>query len=98
MGVLVSVVGIAALVLYLVLQLKGLGIIVATASYGTISPNAAIWIGALLVTAYATVSGVHGAAWTAVLKDIVVLVVIVFLGIYLPLHHYGSFHAMFAAI
>jgi len=98
MGVLVSVVGIAALVPYLVLQFKGMGIIVATASYGTISSSVAIWIGALLVTAYVTVSGVHGAAWTAVLKDIMVLVVIVFLGIYLPLHHYGSFQAMFTAI
>lgn len=98
MGILVSVVGIAALVPYLVLQFKGLGIIVSTASYGTISSEMAIWIGALLVTAYVTVSGVRGAAWTAVLKDIVVLIVIVFLGIYLPLHHYGSFHAMFSAI
>ncbi|RTM15354.1 MAG: sodium:solute symporter family protein [Bradyrhizobiaceae bacterium] len=98
MGILVSLVGIAALVPYLVLQFKGLGIIVATASYGTISSEAAIWIGALLVTAYVTVSGIRGAAWTAVLKDVVVLIVIVFLGIYLPLHHYGSFQAMFAAI
>lgn len=98
MGILVSVVGIAALVPYLVLQFKGLGIIVATASYGTISSEVAIWIGALLVTAYVTVSGIRGAAWTAVLKDVVILIVIVFLGTYLPLHYYSSFHAMFAAI
>ena len=98
MGFLVSVVGIAALVPYLVLQFKGLGIIVSIASYGTISSEVAIWIGALLITTYVTVSGIRGAAWTAVLKDAVILIVIVFLGIYLPLHHYGSFHAMFAAI
>jgi len=98
LGVLVSLVGLAALVPYLVLQFKGLGIIVATASNGVVSPALAIWIGAVLVAAYVSISGVHGAAWTAVLKDIVVLVVILFLGFYLPLHHYGSFSAMFAAI
>ena len=59
LGVLVAVVGIVALVPYLVLQLKGLGIIVDTAAYGArISPTAAIWIGAGVVTAYVTVSGI----------------------------------------
>jgi len=48
LGVLVAVVGVVALIPYLVLQLKGLGIIVATASYGVISSTAAVWIGALV--------------------------------------------------
>src|SRR5580704_2936250 len=68
LGVLVAVVGIVALLPYLVLQLKGLGIIVDTAAYGAISPTIAIWIGAAVVTVYVTVSGVHGSAWTAVVK------------------------------
>ena len=45
-----ALVGIVALVPYMVLQLKGLGIIVATASYGAISPTLAIWIGAAVLT------------------------------------------------
>ncbi|MFP3646147.1 sodium:solute symporter family protein [Paraburkholderia sp. SIMBA_054] len=98
LGMLVSLVGLAALVPYLVLQFKGLGIIVSTASNGSVSPELAIWIGGILVAAYVSISGVHGAAWTAVLKDITILIVIVFLGVYLPLHYYGSFSAMFAAI
>jgi solute:Na+ symporter, SSS family len=98
LGVLVAVVGIVALVPYLVLQLKGLGIIVDTAAYGAISPAAAIWIGAAVVTAYVTVSGIHGSAWTAVVKDTTILAVVLFLGIYLPLHYYGGYGAMFAAI
>ncbi|MCG0313443.1 MAG: sodium:solute symporter family protein, partial [Calditerricola sp.] len=52
LGVLVALVGVVALIPYLVLQLKGLGIIVSEASYGTISPTAAIWIGMLSVTVY----------------------------------------------
>ena len=98
LGVLVALVGIVALVPYLVLQFKGLGIIVATASYGAIPSTVAIWIGAGVVTAYVMVSGVHGSAWTAVAKDALILAVAVFLGIYLPIHFYGGFGQMFSAI
>lgn len=98
LGMLVALVGVVAMVPYLVLQLKGLGIIVAVASYGSISSTAAIWIGTIAVTAYVMVSGIHGSAWTAVLKDIMILVVAVFLGIYLPIHYYGSIGAMFRAV
>jgi SSS family solute:Na+ symporter len=98
LGVLVAVVGIVALIPYLVLQFKGLGIIVNTASYGAISPPAAIWIGAGVVTFYVMASGVHGSAWTAVGKDTLILAVAIFLGVYLPLHLYGGFGAMFSAI
>jgi solute:Na+ symporter, SSS family len=98
LGVLVAVVGIVAMIPYLVLQFKGLGIIVATASYGAIPSAVAIWIGAAVVTAYVTVSGVRGSAWTAVAKDVMILAVAVFLGLYLPIHFYGGFGPMFSAI
>jgi solute:Na+ symporter, SSS family len=98
LGILVAVVGIVALVPYLVLQFKGLGIIVDAAAAGAVSPDIAIWIGAAIVTAYVMVSGVHGSAWTAVVKDTLILTVVLFLGIYLPLHYYGGYGAMFSAI
>jgi SSS family solute:Na+ symporter len=98
LGVLVALVGIVALIPYLVLQFKGLGIIVATASYGSIPSTVAIWIGAAVVTAYVMVSGVHGSAWTAVAKDVLILATAVFLGLYLPIQLYGGFGPMFSAI
>ena len=98
LGVLVAVVGIVALIPYLVLQFKGLGIIVETASYGAIHSAAAIWIGAVVVTLYVMASGVRGSAWTAVAKDIAILAIAIFLGIYLPIHLYGGYDAMFSAI
>ncbi|RQH08935.1 sodium:solute symporter family protein [Paraburkholderia dinghuensis] len=98
LGVLVAIVGVTALVPYLVLQLKGLGIIVSTASYGAIPSTVAIWIGAIVVTAYVIVSGVRGCAWNSVVKDLMILAVAIFLGIYLPIHHYGSLGEMFRAI
>ena len=67
-------------------------------SYGAISPTLAIWIGAAVVTAYVMVSGVRGSAWTAVVKDTLILAVVLFLGIYLPIHLYGGYGAMFSAI
>jgi solute:Na+ symporter, SSS family len=98
LGVVVALVGIVALIPYLVLQFKGLGIIVEAAGYGVIGSTPAIWIGATVATAYAMMSGVRGSAWTAVAKDFMILAVVVFLGIYLPLHYYGGLEAMFAAI
>jgi SSS family solute:Na+ symporter len=98
LGVIVSLVDIVALIPYLVLQFKGLGIIVEIAGYGAISSTAAIWIGAVVVAAYVMVSGVHGSAWTSVAKDTLILVIVVFLGIYLPYHYYGGLGPMFTAI
>jgi solute:Na+ symporter, SSS family len=86
------------LVPYLVLQFKGLGIIVEIAGYGAIGAKPAVWIGATVATAYVMVSGVRGSAWTAVAKDAMILLVVVFLGLYFPLHYYGSLGAMFSAI
>ena len=98
LGLLVAVVGVIALIPYLVLQLKGLGIIMSVASYGTVSATEAVWIGAGVITVYVTLSGIHGSAWNSVLKDLLILGMVLFLGIYLPLHLYGSYRAMFAAI
>ena len=98
LGLLVALVGIVALIPYLVLQLKGLGVIVGAAAYGSISPTVAIWIGAAVVTTYVMVSGVRGSAWTAVVKDTLILAVVLFLGIYLPIHYYGGYSAMFSAV
>jgi len=98
LGVLVSLVDLVALLPYLVLQLTGLGIIVVAAGYGSVSKDVAVWTGAAIVTVYVMVSGIHGSAWTSVLKDILILVVVLFLGIYLPIHLYGGIGEMFEKI
>lgn len=98
LGIIVAVVGVLAMVPYIILQFKGLGIIVSLASYGSISNTAAIWIGAIALTFYVMVSGIHGSAWTAVLKDTMILVVVAIIGIYLPIHYYGGIQPMFEAV
>lgn len=98
LGVLVSLVAVVAMVPYLAVQLRGLGIIVSEASYGSVSPTAAIVVGVVAVTIYVVVSGIRGSAWTSAVKDVMVLGVIVFLGLYLPFALYGGIGEMFRAI
>jgi solute:Na+ symporter, SSS family len=95
LGVLVSVVAVAAMIPYLALQLKGLGIIVSATSYGTISATAAVWLGALALSVYVAASGIRGSAWTAAVKDVLTLSVVLFIGLYLPIHYFGSIGNMF---
>lgn len=94
LGAVVAIVGAAALLAYLVLQLKGLGIIVAETSYGAITPGTAIIVGMLLVVSYVTLSGMRGSALTAGLKDALVLVSVVGLGIALPARLFGGITPM----
>jgi SSS family solute:Na+ symporter len=98
LGNLVALVSIASLMPYLVLQLKGLGIIVAESSYGAISATAAIWIGTTATVVYVVLSGVKGSAMTAALKDALVLITVVGLGIVLPYTLHGGIGPMFARI
>jgi SSS family solute:Na+ symporter len=98
LGIFVSLVAVVAMVPYLALQFQGLGLIVSSASYGTISPLFAAIIGTVSVTIYVMISGIRGSAWTAVIKDVMVLVVVVALGIYLPFALYGGIGEMFREI
>lgn len=98
LGVVVALVGVIALIPYLVLQLTGLGIIVSAASFGAIPDWMAVLIGAVVVTIYVITSGVRGSAWNAIFKDGLVLAVVVALGLWLPMHLYGGVSKMFVAI
>jgi SSS family solute:Na+ symporter len=98
LGLLVTCVGIIALVPYLVLQLKGLGIIVSTSSYGVLSPAFGMIVGAAVIALFVAVSGVHGPASIALIKDVMILLVVVFLGLYLPYRIAGGIGPMFQAV
>jgi len=67
-------------------------------SYGLIPQAAAIWIAATLMAVYMVVSGIHGSASIAIFKDVLILAIAIFLGLYLPMHYYGGLGEMFAKI
>jgi solute:Na+ symporter, SSS family len=97
-GTVVSLVGLVAVLPYLALQFRGLGLIVATSSDGALAPvPASIGAAAVMVT-YVVVSGMRGSAWVAVLKDAMILVAVLSIGLALPAHYYGSVPGMFHAV
>lgn len=95
LGVLVAVVGVLFIVPYLQLQLTGLGLIVDIASGGAISQNVAIVIAFVMVALFVFISGIRGTAWVSVLKDIMMIVAMIVVGIGLPYHYFGGIGPMF---
>jgi solute:Na+ symporter, SSS family len=98
LGAFVCVVGIAFLIPYLQLQLTGLGIIVSIASFDGIGSTPAMVISVALLAAFVIANGVRAVAWASILKDVLMVVAALSIGIGIPYIHYGGIGAMFAAL
>ena len=95
LGVLVAIIGVFSIVPYLQLQLTGLGFIVEVASNGAIRPNVAIVFAFILTCAFVYTSGIRGAAWVAIIKDILMIAAVVIVGIGVPTIYFGGVGKMF---
>jgi len=93
-----ALVGVIFLIPYVQLQLTGLGLIAEVASFGGIHRTPAMVIGFVIVAAFVFTSGVRGAAWVSVLKDILLLFAAIFVGIAIPRHYFGGVGPMFTAL
>ncbi len=98
LGVVVALIGVFSIIPYLQLQLAGLGFIVEVASNGAITSNVAILIGFVLTCVFVYTSGLRGAAWVAIIKDVMMILAVGVVGIGVPLIYFGSFGKMFDAI
>lgn len=94
----VCVVGILAFVPYIQLQLDGIGIIVSVASFGHIGRVAAMSVATVLVVAFVVANGVRAVAWVSVVKDLLMLIAAIAIGVGIPLAYFGGVGAMFAAL
>jgi solute:Na+ symporter, SSS family len=94
----VCVIGVASLIPYVQLQLTGLGIIVGIASFDAIGRTPAMVLSAVLVAAFVYASGVRAVAWVSVLKDVLMIVVALSVGIGIPYIYFGGIAPMFAAL
>lgn len=94
----VCVVGILAFIPYLQLQLDGVGIIVSIASFGHIGRVSAMTVATVLVIAFVFANGVRAVAWVSVVKDVLMVVAAVAIGVGIPLAHFGGIGPMFAAL
>lgn len=95
LGVLVALIGVFSIIPYLQLQLTGLGLIVEEASNKSISPHLAIGISFVLTCAFVYTSGIKGVAWVAILKDIMMLLAVIIVGIGVPSIYFGGLGKMF---
>lgn len=94
----VCIVGILAFIPYLQLQLDGVGIIVSVASFGHIGRVPAMAIATCLVIAFVFANGIRAVAWVSVIKDFLMIVAAIAIGVGIPLAHFGGIRPMFAAL
>ncbi|MCJ7581504.1 MAG: sodium:solute symporter family protein, partial [Candidatus Aminicenantes bacterium] len=98
LGVFVALVGVFSIIPYLQLQLAGLGLIVEVASNGAIDTKIAILISFLLTSVFVYTSGIRGAAWVSVIKDVMMILAVVIVGIGVPVIYFGGFGKMFKVL
>lgn len=98
MSVLLAVLSVAVFIPYLVLQMKGAGLILNTISGGWISEAWGAGITYGIVTLYVAFSGVMGVGWTNVFQGILMMIMAWALGLYLPYKLYGGIGPMMEQI
>jgi SSS family solute:Na+ symporter len=94
----VAVAGIIFMTVYLQLQITSLGIIVGVASFESVGRAPAMLVATVIVSCFVLVSGVRGVVWVSVLKDLLLVLVAVVLGVWIPYAHFGGIGPMFAAV
>ena len=90
LGALVAIVGFVFLVPYITLQLSGLEVLLRIAGYGALNATFAVAVAFALVILFVFFMGLRGTAWAAIVKDLLVLGGVIFAGIVLPVHFFGS--------
>jgi SSS family solute:Na+ symporter len=90
LGVAVGLVQFVLIVPYVTLQLSGLQLLLRIAGYGTFDATVAVSAAFVLVTLFVFTAGLRGTAWASVVKDALVLGAVVFAGIAIPVHFFGS--------
>jgi len=98
LGVVVALIGVFSIIPYLQLQLAGLGMIVEVSSNGAVSSRVAMGISFVLSCAFVYTSGLKGAAWVAIIKDIMMILAVLVVGIGVPYIYFGGFGKMFRAL
>jgi solute:Na+ symporter, SSS family len=98
LAIAVALAGVVFMVVYLQLQLTGLGIIVEVASFERIGRAPAMILATAIIASFVLASGVRGVVWVSVLKDFLLVAVACLLGFGLPYIHFGGIGPMFEAL
>lgn len=95
LGLFVSLIGVLFVIPYLQIQLTGLGIIVQVASFDQIPRSLSMLIAVSLVALFVYFGGMRSVAWVSVLKDLLMILAALAIGIYVPLHYFGGISPLF---
>ena len=95
LGGAVAVVQFILIVPYVTLQLTGMQILLTLAGYGRYNASVAAGAAFLIIALFVFTAGLRGTAWASVIKDGLVLLAVIFAGIMLPIHFFGSPAKMF---
>jgi SSS family solute:Na+ symporter len=98
LGAMVALIGVVSIIPYLQLQLTGLGFIVEVSSNGAIRSNVAILLAFVLTCAFVFTSGIRGAAWVSIIKDVLMICAVGIVGIGVPRLLFGSHGKMLRAL
>jgi len=95
LALLVSFFGVLFVIPYLQIQLTGLGIIVQVASFDQIPRNVSMLLAVSIVALFVYFGGMRAVAWVSVLKDLLMILAALAVGIFVPLHYFGGFSPLF---
>jgi SSS family solute:Na+ symporter len=98
LALLVSLVGVLFVIPYLQIQLIGLGIIVQVASFDQIPRATSMLIAVCIVALFVFVGGMRAVAWVSVIKDFLMILAAVSIGIYVPMHYFGGVGTLFHSL
>jgi SSS family solute:Na+ symporter len=101
LSIFTSLTGVLFLIPYLQIQLAGLGIIVQVCSFDQISRNLSILVAVCIIAGFVFLGGMRAVAWVSVVKDFLMIVAALSIGVYVPYHFFGGvsplFHQLAAA-
>ena len=98
LAALAAFVGFVSVIPYVTLQLTGLQVLLTIAGFGAFDPKGAVAIALLLMAAFVFATGLRGTAWASILKDVLVLLAVIFAGIALPLRIAGGWAGTLRAV
>ncbi len=98
LGAVIALIGVAALAIYLQVQIVGAGLIIELASGGAFPAGWARIVAFGCVMVFVTTSGMRGVGWTNLLQACVMLVGMFAVGIVFAVQFFGGVGAMFAEL
>jgi solute:Na+ symporter, SSS family len=98
LGIGIALLQFVMIVPYVALQLSGLQIVLHIAGYSAYNATTSVCIAFVILALFVFSAGLRGTAWASVVKDLLVLGAVIFAGVAIPWHFFGSPTTLFDRI